>query len=414
MDENKNYWLYLESYTFIFNERNDCVIYNTLNGAYISCNMKSASIKRVIEDLLKSDGYCVWIDRNLLEEKELVSFLNKIKRTFSGDYVEAVKGRNMPFIFKPTLRLLDSFNSYTQLDDFKNNGGKILDYLNSVLIYLNTKCEYECDNCKKYFKQFVYCTKNSSRKVLSREEYIIILDRINKTGVSTINFSGGNILKYKYIYSLIDDLKKYNFKFVFNINIKHINSNGEKIINLLLNSGYFVNILFNNYSEFYFNLFKSEKISSTIVIESNKELTNTLHIVNNIKNGSIEVFPFYNKNDVFFRKNVFINISDIKSSIINKKSIFRHKIVNDNFFGKIQIMPNGSIYSNLNHKSIGNIFSNDLSLNEAVYKEIHDGKSWMRIRDRYPCSTCCNKYLCPSISNYEIIIKKNNLCNIIK
>jgi hypothetical protein len=42
-----------------------------------------------------------------------------------------------------------------------------------------------------------------------------------------------------------------------------------------------------------------------------------------------------------------------------------------------------------------------------------NGNAWLRIRgNEKPCNQCVNRDLCPSISNYELVIGKNNLCNI--
>ena len=88
--------------------------------------------------------------------------------------------------------------------------------------------------------------------------------------------------------------------------------------------------------------------------------------------------------------------------------------LNENFFGKMIIMPNGETYSNINHNSLGNAFDDILSINKLVYKEMRHGKAWFKVRDEIPCKNCCNKSLCPSPSNYEIVTNRVNLCNIKK
>ena len=60
---------------------------------------------------------------------------------------------------------------------------------------------------------------------------------------------------------------------------------------------------------------------------------------------------------------------------------------------------------------IGNIQKS--SLKELVYKELTELETWLKVRSKEtPCKQCINKDLCPSISNYELVIGKNNLCNI--
>lgn len=98
-------------------------------------------------------------------------------------------------------------------------------------------------------------------------------------------------------------------------------------------------------------------------------------------------------------------MQDILAAPIDRKTIFRHRTLNDNFFGKLTIYPSGEVYANVNCSVLGNI--QDSSLKELLYKEITEGNAWLRIRgNEKPCNQCVNRDLCPSISNYELVIGK--------
>ena len=79
-------------------------------------------------------------------------------------------------------------------------------------------------------------------------------------------------------------------------------------------------------------------------------------------------------------------------------------------FGKITILPNGDVYANLNHPSLGNIHVNNIQ--EILHKEVEEGKSWFRVRNQAPCTDCVYQWICPSPSNYEIAIGRSNLCHV--
>ena len=146
-----------------------------------------------------------------------------------------------------------------------------------------------------------------------------------------------------------------------------------------------------------------------------ESLSKAINIVTTNPLAKINIRPFFNgSNMAFFKENVFMDLNDLLSSPISKKSIFRHQVLNENFFGKMIIMPNGETYSNINHNSLGNAFDDILSINKLVYKEMRHGKAWFKVRDEIPCKNCCNKSLCPSPSNYEIVTNRVNLCNIKK
>ena len=103
------------------------------------------------------------------------------------------------------------------------------------------------------------------------------------------------------------------------------------------------------------------------------------------------------------------DFKDIIEQKNTKQHIFRKQILNDNLFGKLTIFPTGEVYSNVNFPTIGNI--QDQKLSEIVYSEIENYfKPWFFTRDYVSCKNCVNKYLCPSISNYEIVANEYNMC----
>ena len=85
--------------------------------------------------------------------------------------------------------------------------------------------------------------------------------------------------------------------------------------------------------------------------------------------------------------------------------------MNDIFFGTLTIFPSGEVYANVNYPALGNIQNS--SLKELVYKELTEGNAWLKVRsNEKPCNQCINKSLCPSISNYELVIGRYNLCKV--
>ena len=107
--------------------------------------------------------------------------------------------------------------------------------------------------------------------------------------------------------------------------------------------------------------------------------------------------------------NVFLTKEDILSAPMTIKDLFSCQAMNIYDFGKINIMPNGDAYANLNHPSLGNIYK--CSLYEITQKEVEEGISWFRIRNQKPCTDCVYQWLCPTPSNYEIIIDRSNICH---
>lgn len=97
-------------------------------------------------------------------------------------------------------------------------------------------------------------------------------------------------------------------------------------------------------------------------------------------------------------------------SFLSMKDFFAKKSFNIYDFGKITVMPNGDIYANVNYPLLGNICTH--TIYDIILKELEEGKSWLRIRDQIPCNTCIYQWLCPSPSNYEILLGRPNLCHV--
>jgi pseudo-rSAM protein len=116
------------------------------------------------------------------------------------------------------------------------------------------------------------------------------------------------------------------------------------------------------------------------------------------------------ENIIFFRENVFLTKEDILSTSMSIKDFFSKQSINTHDFGKINIMPNGDAYANVNHPALGNIYTH--GIHEIVQKELDEGRSWLRIRNQAPCSTCLYQWLCPSPSDHEIAIGRPNLCHV--
>lgn len=84
--------------------------------------------------------------------------------------------------------------------------------------------------------------------------------------------------------------------------------------------------------------------------------------------------------------------------------------MNTHFFGILTIFANGEVHGNVNDMPLGNI--SDTVLLDLIAEEMKTKLSWRRIRDKQPCCDCLYQYLCPSPSNYEIVMNKQNLCYI--
>lgn len=120
------------------------------------------------------------------------------------------------------------------------------------------------------------------------------------------------------------------------------------------------------------------------------------------------IVPVYDDNAEFFNENIFLTREDILGSQLSKREIFAHQSLNTTEFGQLTVMPDGLVYSSVNHLHIGKI---DDDIIDIIVTELKQNYSWRRIRDSARCSKCLYQWLCPSPSNYEVVMQKECICN---
>lgn len=412
--ENK-YWLYLEPYSFVFDGVNGAIVYNTLNGNVIDIPM-DASMQSVVDGLqYVTNGYCVPIESSCLERQETLAFLRKLRNTFSGDIIKNVNCK--PFIIPPVCHIIEN-RERMQKGTESSSRRFIMNNLSEISLFLSSdnashsscsKYRYACQHLQYIPFMGESLTYSYYHKLLQSTKYL-------KLGV--INILCENINTYKYWNPLCQDLKGLDVKKVFYMEYS------DKICFDSINK-----LQIDNNSSIKINIYppyNEEPLMKCIGELENKGLRiewifgvqseNDLNWVNAIISSvdiDFSVHPLLSEGNIdFFEKYVYNNYEDIIEYPISKQTIFRRQTLNENFFGKLFVLPSGEVYANLNCKPLGNIKEN--SLNEMVYKEMTDSTAWFMTRDRGICKDCVYRYLCPSISNYELVSGKMNMCHVYK
>lgn len=408
--ENYTHWFYLESYTFLFYSKNQYVIYNTLNSTYIDCSLYGKTINTVLSILHNTNKtYCVGIYEYQLRESQFTEFIKKIRNTFSGDIIKNIRGIP-PFISKPILRILHHPNN-PKTKEYNLLGENALFHLHEVTFYLENQGFDLNPMYKDCYKQFLYPTYTEKQK-LSHAKYLEIIEQLSICQIDKINIIPATIEKKELFSYLLSLSRQYSIKTQIILPYKKYNK--EDLKQLLINPQFSIMIMVHlpvDYEELnsYINLFNEYNITWSL-IASNKNDVIFLSKNNLGKFTNVDYIPWYTGDNMdFFKEYIYNDFKDIIEQKNTKQHIFRKQILNDNLFGKLTIFPTGEVYSNVNFPTIGNI--QDQKLSEIVYSEIENYfKPWFFTRDYVSCKNCVNKYLCPSISNYEIVANEYNMC----
>ena len=408
--ENYTHWFYLESYTFLFYSKNQYVIYNTLNSTYIDCSLYGKTINTVLSILHNTNkNYCVGIYEYQLRDSQFTEFIKKIRNTFSGDIIKNIRGIP-PFISKPILRILHHPNN-PKTKEYNLLGENALFHLHEVTFYLENQGFDLNPMYKDCYKQFLYPTYTEKQK-LSHAKYLEIIEQLSICQIDKINIIPATIEKKELFSYLLSLSRQYSIKTQIILPYKKYNK--EDLKQLLINPQFSIMIMVHlpvDYEELnsYINLFNEYNITWSL-IASNKNDVIFLSKNNLGKFTNVDYIPWYTGDNMdFFKEYIYNDFKDIIEQKNTKQHIFRKQILNDNLFGKLTIFPTGEVYSNVNFPTIGNI--QDQKLSEIVYSEIENYfKPWFFTRDYVSCKNCVNKYLCPSISNYEIVANEYNMC----
>ncbi|WP_287564788.1 TIGR04150 pseudo-rSAM protein [Parabacteroides sp.] len=408
--ENYTHWFYLESYTFLFYSKNQYVIYNTLNSTYIDCSLYGKTINTVLSILHNTNKtYCVGIYEYQLRDSQFTEFIKKIRNTFSGDIIKNIRGIP-PFISKPILRILHHPNN-PKTKEYNLLGKNALFHLHEVTFYLENQGFDLNPMYKDCYKQFLYPTYTEKQK-LSHVKYLEIIEQLSICQIDKINIIPATIEKKELFSYLLSLSRQYSIKTQIILPYKKYNK--EDLKQLLINPQFSIMIMVHlpvDYEELnsYINLFNEYNITWSL-IASNKNDVIFLSKNNLGKFTNVDYIPWYTGDNMdFFKEYIYNDFKDIIEQKNTKQHIFRKQILNDNLFGKLTIFPTGEVYSNVNFPTIGNI--QDQKLSEIVYSEIENYfKPWFFTRDYVSCKNCVNKYLCPSISNYEIVANEYNMC----
>lgn len=402
-----NHYFYLEPYTFVYFSSGRVTIINTINNKiFIYDNSLILKLcKRLID---KKNMYVIKINDNIYKSSDFKSFLFDIRKSFSGDLISSFS--NKPIQFAPIIlnKLEESLKD--------KSPEMVMSNLKEISIYINSDCEKGCGNCHSYYKQFSFCTTQKSNSQLSIEKLNYILKEVEFEKLMRINILGGDILKYKWLNRLNEILTKSKTEIFYYINILNIieTNSINSLINLLHNKNSYIIILISDFSLHTLNFIQqiweslnSYNIQYHIVLENEKQLD---IVQNEIEKFDYLLIPFYNGNNLsFFKEFVFTDKKDILENKYKLSDLLSKKYINMIEFGKLTVLSDGSVYGNINTKSIGNIL--ETQIDSIVYKELLKGESWRKRRQyQKPCKTCQYNLLCPPISNYERIIGQNNLC----
>lgn len=406
----KEFWLIFYPDTFIWIKGNNGIVYNSRNyKSFLFSNRKA--LKSICKALVNPDNlYGILLTPEQWNDPAVIPFIENVKEIQAGCFLEKKPDVPRPVSYPPILKIQEDIKALRQKDKSGRQTNEILRNLTEITIHINGDPYYN----QLYYKQFT--SLSNSSETLSVNEIKQFLDKCCKEYIISLN--------------LVGDFSSYPERDALFEWIKHTKLNRYHLITSLKSwlshpnmpecSGVTPEIRQTVVVE---NPDLLERTDLTGYLQQNIQATfclpvdseQTYHLATEtIRKKELqrfEIVPVFNgKNLDFFRDYVYTTPDDLRSPGFNRREVFSNQVINNFFFGKLIILPDKKVYANVNAEPVGTMKD---SIYHLLFKELDKGASWRMIRDQKPCKECVYQWLCPSPSNYELLIGKPNLCNII-
>lgn len=376
-----DYWFTIEPYVFISIKQKSVLLYNTLDGGTIIS--ENDEVIDLLKDTIKKENCgVVLLTNDRYQQKEINKIVNELREKYMGDIIDITLSKGKPIQIFPYFNFPNKPKIYKthNFSPLKN----ILQNLAEINIYLGDSLDV-----RKLIPFLLTIPENRTLSIIGNiseiTNYNELLSHLDHyIGPKQILCSYKNIMPLQLA---LNSNFSYQISVCFPINMQQ----WENSRLILLNQTYPIEYVFS--------------------VTSDEDCIQAEQLVEQFKIKEYHLKPVYTGDNIrFFEENVFLTQEDILSTSMTIKDFFARQAMNIYEFGKINIMPNGDAYANLNHPMLGNIYKD--SINEIVYNEVEKGKSWFRVRDQEPCAECVFQWLCPPPSNYEIEIGRLNLCHV--
>lgn len=396
----KKNWFTLKADTFLWLKSDKGLVYNAQNRKKFIFPL-SNGIENICHKLLDIENlYTIELTDKELNDKDIDKWIHSIIDIEAGYISSNICFEERPISLMPILKVQDN-KSYYEEQQKLGFKGKILQNLHELTFYINGNK----NGNNEFYKQTIYPIKGN--QYLNSSKIISFIKNSRNPYLSNINLVG-DIFSYNDFESLINDISNLSISITVYLLVDDFINNFQSLKEIKWPSNVQLNLLVDKYFDITYLKSICIPYIITILIFSEKDITKYSSLSLLESTQKVRHIPIYNNNNLsFFKSYVYLFKEDIENLSLSKNDIFIRQALNINDFGKLTIFFDGKVYANVNLESLGDIDNSPYSI---VYHEFTKGNSWFRVRTQKPCNNCIYQWLCPSPSNYEIIINQANLC----
>lgn len=395
----KDFILTIDSNTFIWTQQDEGLVYNSSN--FKSINFKSHEIiKEICKQLAKPERlYSVPISKTEAENPYVKKWIEDLLLIESAIFEPYDKDATVSL--KPILKIQNDISKIVN----KNNCNDIIDCVREVTFHL-TGANIGYGEVE-YHKQFLYPTKN--KEYLRYDNLVAFLKFIPQKENIILNFIGDCDL-YPEIKALGYLLSKRKNSVIFHFRLEDIHRIWNNIHSTIDSYNICLLCKVNEETHKHLSFVEEYLPNANLLFLVGSEEENSIMETIDITNFNYNTTPIFTGNNYdFLSQYIYVEKDDLANIKMEKRYIFINQAINGNFFGKLEILPDGSVWDNQNFQKNG--FINE-DFSQLMFSIFDNKRAWFYNRQQEPCNHCLYQWLCPPPSNLELVLNKPNLCHI--
>jgi pseudo-rSAM protein len=401
----ETYWLFLEPYVHAIVRGSQGLLYNSVSRKYQVISV-SDRLGYILESLCKPEqNYIIALPRNITVLPEVKSFIGVLRRHFMGDCIKANRTDIKPF------------NPFPHPVIKKKSEPVLKDFIREISFYADMPGMPDHQIYNQAYRQFFFPRIAAGRPEMPGSGLIgSVLEQMRPLKSANVNFVGISPDNPSVFEILSSATKELPFRFTFYLSpgapVPTIPGWMARRISLVFLVIQPSDMPSADHPEIWSKIAGFKTVEFHFVVRNMEEVSafSETAVLNGITKFAFKPF-FDGQNLDFFKEQVFIGEEDVRMSRPGQNHVFSRLIMNDNDFGKFHVMPDGTVFANTNDPTVGVIPQNTLL--DLVDYEMKKGISWIRSRTKVqPCNDCIYQFLCPPVSNYELLINRFNFCHI--
>lgn len=308
MERTSDYWFMIEPYVHINIANGYMLLYNTLDKETIISN--NEKVINLLEELLQDENCGVTILKNeQYRQNDIHSFITNLREKYMGDIIDISLSKGKPIQILPHTNFCNKRNE--KYNFIKN--ANLLHFLNEIIIHLDHILDQDklIDYLQSMPDNITYSISGDLKHIAKFDKLVDFLNQYNSSKKIICNY-----INFAIPASVCKNIFLYKIHIHFPIDIKQLIITTQSLKDQ------------NNLFELIFD------------IASLDDYLKAWEIIEEYQIDKYQFNPIYTGYNIdFFKENVFLKKSDILSTSMSIKDFFIKQMINNNDFGKINIMP---------------------------------------------------------------------------